>query len=437
ADAASRRVAAHLAQVREARRRLEEGEQAGPALYLAARRNAVAGLAQPLPDPARPAPPPPRARDAGPAAPAAPAGARLLPVARLPPVLADLDQLITETFLLAANTPMAVGAGWVVLDPEWAEVLALFGPGAPGAPLVDLEVAGLANRRLGELVATRQAAAREAPTPAAAAATYVGLATQATSDAQNVHDVSVLAFQAAVVRRLEADQALLDLPDLAAVRAWLDAEGASLSEGRPGRLEDVRSVVERVGQETRVVALGTTDAECLRRVWLRTSDPRNAERRAALRQALFDGLADAWEEKPGQARQIVCVNGRVSRILGALVLLDWDERNWETCRLEQLKADIFRRALGVIAAEAERAAGSADPAARLAGRALLARTPEEFAAVGPVPEDAETALAARTREAIGADVDAFVRELEARGAGKAIPPHLLEAVKTEAQAAVV
>jgi hypothetical protein len=328
----------------------------------------------------------------------------------------------------------------VALDPEWIEVLAALGPELQPVPgtqfVVDVGLAGLAGERLGELVEARRAVAREAPTPAAAAAAYVGLAARATSDSQNVHDVSVLAFQAAIVRRLEADQAGLPLPGLEAVKDWLAAEGAELSEGRPERLEDVRRAVEAASQGTPVVALGTTDTECLRRVWLRTADPRNAERRAALRQALFDGLADAWEARPGQPRHVVCVNGRVSRILGALALLDWDARNWETSRLEQLKADIFRRALGVIAAEAERAAADADPATRLAGRAILARSAEELAALGEVPPAASEALAERTRAAIGADVDAFVRELEARGVGGAIPPRLLEAVRTEAQAAV-
>src|SRR5205807_946238 len=82
---------------------------------------------------------------------------------------------------------------------------------------------------------------------------------------------------------------------------------------------------------------------CLRGVWARADDPRNAATRGQMRQALFDSLVDAWEEGIA-GRKITCVNGRTTRILSALVLLDADERNWQVKKLEQFKNDIFEEA---------------------------------------------------------------------------------------------
>ena len=152
---------------------------------------------------------------------------------------------------------------------------------------------------------------------------------------------------------------------------------------------------------------------------------------------MFDALYDCWEEGIA-GRKIVCVNGRTSRILSALILLDWDEKNWEVKRLEQFKNEIFARAGAVIAAEAERAAQSADADMRQAGRAHLARTAAEIAAAGEAPADAQGRLADQMRAAIGAMVDAHVRELEETlGVRDAIPGYMVAAVTKDAQAAVV
>jgi hypothetical protein len=303
---------------------------------------------------------------------------------------------------------------------------------------VDAELAGEASQRRAELVRERReaASAAGAGAPAAAAEAYVGLATQHTDDEQNTHDTGVLACLKAVVSRLRGDQPLAALPEPGRVAAEIRAQGAELSEGRAHRLADVEAVIARVARGERVVALGASDAECLGRVWLRASDPRNAEVADSLRRAVFDALYDCWEEGLG-GRHIVCVNGRTARILGALALLDWDRRNWEVKKLEQFKNDVYARAAGVIAAEAARAAASGDPAAQSAGRLYLAKTPAEAAAAGPVPAAAAEALAERMRAAIAAMVVDYVREVEeGLGVQGAIPPYLVAAVTEEAQAAV-
>jgi hypothetical protein len=343
------------------------------------------------------------------------------------------------------NDPLAA-LFWGGVAPEEVELMRLddmlagldrdvFALGADG------ELAGAARRTHEHTIGERQTAARA--TAAArgggrqdAVREYVALATQNTNDPQNAHDPGVLACLRAIVERLRADQGgEAALPTTDAIVAAIKADGAALSEGRPHRLADAVAVAERTKAGERVVAVGATDEECLRRVWHRAADPRNAAAAALIRQAVFDALHDCWEDGLG-GRHVVCVNGRTSRLLSALVLLDWDHSNWELKKLEQFKNDIFERAAKLAAEEARVAAAGADPGLRAAGRAHLAATPAELAAAGEVPEAAAEALAATMRAAIARMVDEYVADLEAMGMRGALPDYQIAAIKTDAQAAV-
>lgn len=315
--------------------------------------------------------------------------------------------------------------------------LELFDP----AMLVDAPLAAATFQRRGELVADRQAAARQAAEAeggalGAAAETYVALAVQHTDDAQNAHDSSTLACLRAVVGRLRADQEGQALPELAEVRGAIEARASLLAEGRPQRVADALAVVDKAAGGERVVALDATDGECLRRVWHRCGDPRNAGARLRLQQAVFDALCDCWEAGI-LGRHIVCVTGRATRILSSLVLLDWDERNWVVKRLEQFKNDIFERARGVIQQQAEAAAQSPDPDYRRAGQLYLATSLAASREAGEVPASATDALADSMRAAILEMIAEYLRDLEAEGLKDAIPAHMVEAVKMEATAAVL
>jgi hypothetical protein len=310
----------------------------------------------------------------------------------------------------------------------------------PLAGNVDRGLATTAHRTHERTIGERQAAARATAAAQgggrqAAVGAYVALATENTNDPQNSHDSGVLACMRAVVGRLRADQGGEEtLPTVDAIITALQEQGPALSDGRPHLVADAVQAAQRTKNGERVVAVGATDAECLRRVWHRASDPRNSAAAAPIRQAVFDALVDCHEEGV-LTRHIVCVNGRTSRLLSALVLLDWDQRNWELKKLEQFKNDIFERAAAVVAAEARRAAASADPAVSAAGKAHLATTAAELAAAGAT-DAASDALAAAMRAAIASMVDGYVADLEASGMRGALPDYQIAAIKTDAQAAV-
>jgi len=326
------------------------------------------------------------------------------------------------------------------------EELAFFpGIGIDAMPFIDRPLADSAGRLRGDIIADRRrtAAGMAGGARGAAADAYVELATQHVNDSQNVHDPSVLACQKAIVDRLRAEgPADSGLPTIDAIISELKAEGPEMSRGvagapvRAGRVKRAIEAAERTKRGERVVAVGATDEECLRRVWQRANDPRNAANRGKMRTAVFDGLVDSWE--PGLAGdQIMCVNGRTSHILGALAMLDSDPRNWAVERLEHFKNAIFERSKTVIEDEARRAISSGDAALGGAGRLYLAKTAAEINAAGEVPDEATERLQKTMRDAISEMVDNYVANLDSNlGATAVVPPYMIASIKQEAMAAV-
>lgn len=310
-----------------------------------------------------------------------------------------------------------------------------------GAPrfVPDHELAAAAFNRRADTVRVRrlEAAAAAAPTPGARAEAFLELSQQHTSDGQNSHDVSVNAAKRAILARLRAEAAGRALPTLDAVAAEVRAGGADFSRDprtqnpRPALVDKAVAVVERARNGEVSSSAAASDAEALCLVWARADDPRNAPRRAQLRQAAFDALVDSWDRGIG-AEHIQCVDGRISRVVGSLAWLDCDAQNWDVRRLEQHKNEVFTAAERVIKAAAEEAAAQdADPARRAVGRAYLAATAAELEAAGAVSPEAEAAWAAETRARIAAAVDEY-----AAAHPGAIPPHAVESLKVEAGAAL-
>lgn len=381
------------------------------------------------------------------------------PAGRRPPGERLLTQE-TEAILDAATEFAFMGAEALMdNDPVIAMLLNETDWELPGIALVrrpggfmrvDQPIAARATLLREDVTNARQAAAREAASEQGgargiAADTYVTLATQNTSNAQNVHDHSVLACLKGIVERLRAEQGPIEtVPTLDAVIADIRANGDQLSrfrpesDARPHLVADAVAVAERTREGERVVSVGATDEECLRRVWLRADDPRNAAVRASMRQAVFDGLVDSWEDDGIIGRRIMCVNGRTGHILGSLVMLDHDKRNWVVKRLEQFKNDIFAGAREVIDQVAQTAAESGAAEEQKAGRMFLAKTAAEIRAIGPVSDGATEKLTEEMRVAIGEMVDAYIANVEKElGAVDIIPAGIVDAVRLEAQAAAV
>ena len=321
-------------------------------------------------------------------------------------------------------------------------ILGAFGPNAFGPNdfgqglgnnflIIDMPLAAATARGRDAVIADRQALASRATSNAEAATAYVEAATTHTNDPQNSHDTGVLAGLRSLVDRLRVDQGSDKLISLDDVIADIRTNGDGFSEGRPDMVNDAIAVAERTRRGERVVSIGATDQECLQRVWQRAEDPRNAAARNQIRQAVFDALVDAWE--PGAVRHIVCVNGRTSRILSALVLLDWDQRNWNVKTLEQFKNEVFERSNQIIATVAKDAAAGSDPGLRAAAAAWVAKTPQELEAAEASEEDTER-LSELMRAEIRREIDQMAQDQDIKNS---LAPQIIDAVKLEAQAAVM
>jgi len=323
---------------------------------------------------------------------------------------------------LLANDPILTTLEWGTIPEYYIDY-----------PLVDIVTEQRENLTAEHRAVAKNIVDKQGGALGAGVDAYVELAIQNTDDPQNTHDTGVLACLKAIIERLRLDQQSQDLPSLDKIIEAIKYE--DLADGNTRKLNDVIQVIDRVKLGQRVIAIGATDSECLARIWLRTTDPKNSDVRVKLRQATFDALYDCWED--GMTSHIVCVNGRTARILSVLTLLDHDKRNWEIKKFEQFKNDIFIKAAKVIEMEAEDAIKSTDTNMQQAGKLWRAKTAAEFKLIGDVPEIYQEQLADKMRNSIDKMVYDYINELESSlDVKNAIPSYMVDAIITEAKAAV-
>lgn len=344
---------------------------------------------------------------------------------------------------LVANDPRLA----VLFFEEWEADGANMGFDLPNFGQLDPALAGLAEDRRAQTVETRRAAAAEVAEVhgggrGAQVDAFLDLSQRHTSDPQNSHDPSVNAFKRAVVARLRGDQGEeARLPTLDQISEEIRLGGDDYSRDprtgnpRPVLVDRALAVVDRARAGEFSASTRASDAEVLRRVWARADDTRNSDEQShQLRQAAFDALVDCLERGIG-GDQIRCVDGRISRMIGSLSLVDHDASNWNPQRLEQHKNDIFQLAADFVRGAAEDAARGEDPELRKIGRAFLAQSRAELEQAGAADPAAEKRWVDATRERLSEAIDAHMEDLEKRIPG-AIPGYSAEAIKKEALAAL-
>jgi hypothetical protein len=116
--------------------------------------------------------------------------------------------------------------------------------------------------------------------------------------------------------------------------------------------------------------------EILACAWRRCAHPLNHERQTEMQNAIIDALADCVENDA-----VVCVNGRCARILGALVLLDFDETVGRASTFEIYKNQILEESNGILNDTIEELSGSSDNELSLAARSYRdpSLTPDDAA----------------------------------------------------------
>jgi len=213
----------------------------------------------------------------------------------------------------------------------------------------------------------KQAAAAEA-IPAKAVEKYFEESIQYTPDPQNVHDravVSDLSKTLSRIRMYEQDTVDSDKALRAADEFILRVYGRSALNSAQ-KASDARRVLARIAERNYISSYNDTEDNIFASVWGRADHPSNGESADIIREAIIDSLADSV-----QNCDIVCINGRTSRVLNSLATIDSDSLIADAAMTKQTyKNQVFAETQEIIKREIEHAKSSTDPALSAVGRAF-------------------------------------------------------------------
>ena len=242
--------------------------------------------------------------------------------------------------------------------------------------------------------------------------TFLNMSVVDNNDAENVHDTSVNAAMAAIIKRLRYDQRFLGLPAIGEIRYNILENANEYSSGRKELVSMALKPLRQPSNEM-IVAIGASEIEIIQRIWLRSSDPKNSKVKKEMRQAFFDAAVDC-----NGRNGLVCMNGRSARFIASLTLLDHDQRNWDIRKSEQYKNEIFEEIKKVIRSEAEKTATIADDdESRKVARSYLATTQEEMNEIGDVDESYVESFKEYLKEKITIKVEEVVNAINSRSPG--------------------
>lgn len=269
--------------------------------------------------------------------------------------------------------------------------------------------------------------------PGARIDAYAELSKEQTNDKENVHDVIVNSGLKGIIDRLRMEQNDVHLITVDQIMADIRKNGGKYSENRPSLVNDALFVIGLAKTRSYVIAAAAHEDEILMRVWTRAKDKKNVLNEDKIKQAVFDAACDAITTPPqngvfqqGENNQsTVCVHGRASRYIAALTLLDYDERNWQIRRSEDIKNEIMEYAHEMTKNEAMNIIQTADNTdIKNAAKAYFATTQAEYAALGNITPEAAEAVTNILKFTVGKRIDEKIIDLANDG-------HTLNAEQTE------
>jgi len=130
-------------------------------------------------------------------------------------------------------------------------------------------------------------------------------AIQYTNDAQNVHDTKVSKYLRETFRKINAKRP-----------SWDICRAEIISLVPPERIERVERVLNTIDLNNYISTIGAYEIDVVCAVWGRAALNATCNQ---IKQAVIDALVDCVENN-----NVVCINGRVGRIINSLALLDFD-----------------------------------------------------------------------------------------------------------------
>lgn len=193
-------------------------------------------------------------------------------------------------------------------------------------------------------------AVENAPTRQAAIA--AALKPEIAPDPQNVHDSKVNSDLREILRKVEAPVNVND--QIADAQKYI----STLDDTRAGKATNVLDIIKK-GEN--ISTFGEHENRIFALIWARCDDVRNYESRDNMREAVIQSLVDCYDGTPPS---IVCINGRVGRVLNSIALLDYDPAISGAMTFAAYQSMIMNDAGDIFHEELNKLADSEDPAER-------------------------------------------------------------------------
>jgi hypothetical protein len=193
-----------------------------------------------------------------------------------------------------------------------------------------------------------------------------------------VHDSHVNEDLRATLTRIEASQKTQPLPVVIAnMGEFVLSNNCDIT---PEKRRLVFKSLEIIGRNQHIGTLQSTEGNVFKCVWDRAEDPSNVINETLIKNALAQSLVDFWEN--GANHDPVCINGRCSRMLASLVLLDYDDKVGIVQTKEMIKNEIIDLSTKIINSSIEQACASDNEGRRRVGESYMV-------ADAPTPDPAE------------------------------------------------
>lgn len=185
---------------------------------------------------------------------------------------------------------------------------------------------------------------------------------QTTSDPQNVHDYTVNKNMRDTIMVLRSNIGHYDQKvAYDEMDTWLANMPAS------AKLDKAIRVFMGISEDNMITTFNSTELEIITLVWQRIKDPQNGTNVALMKEALYNSLVDCYDERGS----IVCLNGRCTRYLQSLVLLDFNPIIGKAVTNEAYKNQIYDQTKNIIDDEVATWNASTDERDRAVAQSFL------------------------------------------------------------------
>lgn len=228
---------------------------------------------------------------------------------------------------------------------------------------------------------------------------YIGTSQAHVSDAQNVHDPSVVKNLGETASKLQlTERKKVSVEDtMGEIREYIRRNAGKLGEANAVKANRTLDTMNKVN--ALIASYEMHEEHILKCVWDRSHLRENAPNADKMRMAVARALADCVEHD-----SVVCSTGRASQMLGALVLLDVDPDLGKAMTYQEYKNEIYKECQKIIEEEVENALESDDPDMQALGRSY--EDPEET-----FPKEAEETFRATIRERIDEMLEGYKEHL--------------------------